>query len=205
MDELFYSLLINFCVAGGLGFTNDYILEKLDVINTSDTNSKKFSLIFFSLVNFTIFYFIDIHLKNFYLSTIITFIISLALTFTLFWWTINLVRNELNFLREKRGLGHVEHRTVRKLVLDRNDPYFVYAYDLKSKELLTWGGIGWISSDFEKDFEFEIKPLNTSYKLSYEEAINIASNEKYVDDSSIFINVDKQIQIVIIPYKTQST
>ena len=81
----------------------------------------------------------------------------------------------------------------------------VYAYDLKSKELLTWGGIGWISSDFEKDFEFEIKPLNTSYKLSYEEAINIASNEKYVDDSSIFINVDKQIQIVIIPYKTQST
>ena len=126
MDELFYSLLINFCVAGGLGFTNDYILEKLDVINTSDTNSKKFSLIFFSLVNFTIFYFIDIHLKNFYLSTIITFIISLALTFTLFWWTINLVRNELNFLREKRGLGHVEHRTVRKLVLDRNDPYFVY-------------------------------------------------------------------------------
>lgn len=199
--EIFYSLVKSFCLAGGLGYINYFILEKIGELHISqdDKDDKKFFMILFSLINLMINFLIDEIIDNIYISISITIILAIIFSFTVYKWISSLVYILINKYRKKNELGEYSSKTVRESVFDKNKVLFIYVYDLFSNEPIVCGCLGW--NDFNsKDFkEFELCPFPGGMEqIPFSEAFEIASSEKNID-ASVYINVDKKIKIVVIP------
>lgn len=85
--------------------------------------------------------------------------------------------------------------SVKTILFDRNEVLFVYVYDLRNEKLLAYGCMGWEDQN-SKDYEFSIYVYPGLEKLSFDEAVAKSKNNENVE---IYMNVDKNIKIVIIP------
>ena len=111
-------------------------------------------------------------------------------------WVVN---KYTDYIRKKRketfGSGAYSPKSVKTILFDRDEVLFVYVYDLKSSELLIHGCMGW-ENQKSKNYEFSIYPFPGLEKLSFDEAMNKCESN---DNVEAYVNVDKQIKIVIIP------
>ena len=71
---------------------------------------------------------------------------------------------------------------------------FVGLY-LRNEKLLAYGCMGW-EDQSSKDYEFSIYAYPGLEKLSFDEAVAKSRNNENVE---IYMNIDKNIKIVIIP------
>lgn len=199
MEVLLKQMILTFITAGGCGYANYYILDNLNKINISenDSNDKVFVLGLFSLINLLLcFLFTDVLKWNLVASVASTLVLTIFLSFTLFPWIIGKYTGYINKARKDSfGNGEFTPKSVRTILFDRNEVLFVYVYDLKSSELLIHGCMGW-ENQKNKNYEFSIYPFPGLEKLSFDEAMNKCENN---DNVEAYVNVDKQIKIVIIP------
>lgn len=199
MEVLLKQMILTFITAGGCGYANYYILDNLNKINISenDSNDKVFVLGLFSLINLLLcFLFTDVLKWNLVASVASTLVLTIFLSLTLFPWIIGKYTGYINKARKDSfGNGEFIPKSVRTILFDRNEVLFVYVYDLKSSELLIHGCMGW-ENQKSKNYEFSIYPFPGLEKLSFDEAMNKCENN---DNVEAYVNVDKQIKIVIIP------
>ena len=199
MEDLLKQMILAFITAGGCGYINYFILGNLNAININENDSegKVFALGLFSLFSLSLCFLLTDVLKwSIALSIATTFALTLLLSFTLFPLVIN---KYIDYISEKRkgsfGCGTFNPKSVKTILFDRNEVLFVYVYDLKSSELLIHGCMGW-ENQKSKNYEFSIYPFPGLEKLTFDEAMNKCENN---DNVEAYVNVDKQIKIVIIP------
>ena len=189
MEDLLKQMILAFVTAGGCGYVNYFILENLNLININenDSSGKVFALGLFSLLNLALcFLLTDVLEWSIALSVAVTIALTLFLSFTLFPWLIN---KYTDYISEKRK------ESVKTILFDRDEVLFVYVYDLRTNDLLIHGCMGW-ENQKSKTYEFSIYPFPGLKKLTFDEAMNKCENN---DDVEVYVNVDKQIKIVIIP------
>ncbi len=199
MEDLLKQMILAFVTAGGCGYVNYYILDNLNKINISenDSNDKIFVLGLFSLINLLVcFLFTDVFKWNLVASVASTLVLTIILSFTLFPWVIGKYTNYINKARKDSfGNGEFNSKSVKTILFDRNEVLFVYVFDLRSDKLLIHGCMGW-ENQKSKNYEFSIYPFPGLEKLTFDEAMNKCETN---DDVEAYVNVDKQIKIVIIP------
>lgn len=190
------NLITSFVLGGGLGYINYFILQNLCVINLNEKNKeeKTFTLILFSIINIILYQTLEMCINNYVFSIAITFVLSMVLSFTIFKWIMDIIYKIINEKRTKDNLGKVSNKSVRTHIFNKNITLFVYIYDLQNN-LLSYGCMGWQDEDSD-DFEFEVIPFPELDKMTFDDAVNKANKN---DDMSIYINVDKNIKIVVIP------
>lgn len=201
--EIFYSILVSLCISGGLGYINYFILDRMGEINVipDDKEEKNFFLMLFSLINLIIYFLINKIILNIYLSISITIILTILLLTPLYKKMSRLIYSLINYCRKKSNLGELSNKNIRQHLFDKNEVLFIYVYDLHSNDPIACGCMGWNEWD-EKDFkEFELVPFSGEEKLeqiSFKKAFSMAEDEKN-KGASVYINLDKNIKIVIIP------
>jgi hypothetical protein len=218
LSEVIFQLIVSFAFAGGFGYINYFILHGMGIVNLTEDNKdeKYFSLIICSVINIVLFYSINLILQfiiNSFLSSdsvyewyfivlalLITLIVTIILSFTIFKWTIIKLYNLINNNRKKSNLAGISNKSVRTLIFDKGVVLFAYVYNLESSELLCHGCMGAQSEKKDGDFEFQIYPSDKAEKWDYNYAMQRA--QKNVD-SSLYINVDKKIKIIVIPEPEQ--
>lgn len=199
MEDLLKQMILAFVTAGGCGYVNYFILENLNSININenDSSGKVFVLGLFSLFNLALCFLLTDVLKwSIALSIAITLALTLFLSFTLFPWVIN---KYIDYISKKRkgsfGGGTFSPKSVKTILFDRDEVLFVYVYDLRTNDLLIHGCMGW-ENQKSKTYEFSIYPFPGLEKLTFDEAMDKCENN---DNVEVYVNVDKQIKIVIIP------
>lgn len=196
MQTELINLIISFILGWGLSYINYFILYNLCVINLNEKNKEEkiFNLILFSIINIIFYQILEMYIDNYIFSIAITFIVSMISSFTLFKYCIQKIYNLLNIKRLKENLGEISNKTVRNHIFNINKTLFIYIYDLQNN-LLSYGCMGWQDENSD-DFEFEVIPFPGIDKLSFDEAIN---KSNIYDDMSVYINIDKNLKIVVIP------
>ena len=208
MDTNLAELFSIFLTAGGLGFINYFILSRFDKININKHNKedKPFFLVFFSLVNYALYlfslYIIEDLLKvnNQYLSTffsiILTLVVTITLTFTLFSYLSSAIQNKINEKRGEVGMSRYDSLSVKQRIFNYPNSRIIYIYDLNNN-LIDCGFSSWFSSVEDDDFELSIYPFNKENTLlTYQDVMgHINKNNK---ESDLYINIDKNIKIIVI-------
>lgn len=210
--ETIATLVTSLILSGGLGYINYYILQSIGCIQISKSNKeeKSFVLILFSLINIIIFFIIKLILTCFIRNLILLMIASLTiailltliLSFTYFKWVIDFLNKQINKFRRNIDLGEISNKSVRSLLFDKNMPVFAYAFDLKDNTYLVHGCLGWSNESPESDFEFEIVPVHNLEKITFEEGIQMSKENT---DASIYVNVSKNIKIILLPEQKNIT
>lgn len=197
-SEILTKIILSLALGGGFGYINYYILNNIGVINieSDEKEEKTFSLILFSILNILLYNFLNDLTCNTYISVLMTLIITVALSFTIFKVLMNYLYMIMNKSRKRSNLGELNNQSVRMLLFDSNKVIFVYLYGLETNKLLSYGCMGWQKETKDGDYEFEIVPTDKIDPIEYEEAVKLA--EKNVD-TSIYINIDKKIKMVVIP------
>lgn len=197
-SDLLMKIILSLGLGGGFGYINYYILNNLGIINIDkdEKEEKTFSLILFSILNVLLFNFLNDTMGNAYASVLMTLIITVVLSFTLFKTMMSAFYTVMNKSRDKLSLGELNNKSVRTLIFDSNKVIFVYLYGLETNKLLSYGCMGWQKETKDSDYEFEIVPTDKLESIEYDEAVKLA--EKNVD-TSIYINIDKKIKMVVIP------
>lgn len=91
--------------------------------------------------------------------------------------------------------GMHRYESVKTILFDRDEVLFVYVYDLRNEKLLAYGCMGWENQN-SRDYEFSIYAYPGLEKLTFDEAVAKSENNENVE---IYMNVDRNIKIVIIP------
>nr|DAT34272.1 MAG TPA: hypothetical protein [Caudoviricetes sp.] len=108
-------------------------------------------------------------------------------------YLILILTNPLRMHDSNKGMYRPQ--SVKTILFDRNEVLFVYVYSLRNEKLLAYGCMGW-EDQSSKDYEFSIYAYPGLEKLSFDEAVAKSRNNENVE---IYMNVDKNIKIVIIP------
>lgn len=200
-------LLTQFILSGGLSYLNYYILMYLSVINAEHDNENKtdsvYAKVFLTLLNVFLFYGISLipfFKENIYAILGTTLFLSMFFSFTLYLWIIKFLHWIINQYRLKvLHLSEISDKNIKQINFDKNKHMFLYMYDLRTHELLVYGGLKDYDYASGTDLEFGLVPLNEEYRLFYEKAIERATDKKNIDESFIFVNTSKNVKIVILP------
>lgn len=198
LTKIIIDMLVSFILAGGLGYINYFILDNLGVIQgeTGNTEEKRFALIFFTIIDILIFQFIKNNIfSNYVIVIFISLLVTLLFSFTVYKWMIELMYKVINFIRQKNNLGMTSNKNTKSNIFNKNRVLFAYVFDLNSDKLICHGCMGWMEL-LNEHLEFEIIPFAGLEPLSFEEAMKKVEKN---DDMSVYINVDKNIKIVVIP------
>lgn len=209
LDNNLLEIFSIFLTVGGLGFVNYFILSRMDRININKHNKedKPLFLILFSLLNYTIYlaslYVVvegPLKISNAYLSTLIsillTLIITVFLSFTLFSWLSSEIKEKINKNRKGSGISHYDSLTVKQRVFNFSASRMIYIYNL-SNQLIDCGYSGWFSSLEDDDFELSLIPFDGKSTVSeYQEVLDYINRNKL--ESDVYLNFDKNVKIVVI-------
>lgn len=211
--KLFNTLAATFVTAGGLGFINYILLEKLDIIRykKENANDKKLFIMFFSLVNYSLFLMIfkfpseESSVNQFIIELafgiIITLLISIILTFTIYPLFAFLITALLNLFRKyflKKPIGNNLTEKERLFSEVRVSTY-LYIFDFDKNKIAEGYLEGWLSDDDIKNqislsAPAEISPYNfEEVQIMFSEQ----DNDPKLDTTRHLIDFDNKIHYFI--------
>lgn len=190
---LLNTLVANFVTAGGLGFINYVILEKFEIIRNKKTSrdEKKLFILFFSLVNYALFLYVfkfpnkELPIRDFVvrlsLGIIITLVISVLLTFTIYPLLAKVLLELTNWFRTKILNKPISSNlTEKERLFSRNDVYtYLYIFDF-DKMLIGEGYLdGWLNDTDDKN-QLTLLKGNPDNNYTFDE-VNQMVNEQFND------------------------
>lgn len=196
MDENYFNLITAFVTAGGLGFINFYILDKLDIIKIkkNEKEDKALFILFFSIINYSMYLFFSSNIvlskisKNELLlesakSIIFTVCITVFLSMTIFPLLAKFLFKAINHVRvEWLKKSRVENANPRDLVFNSKVPLFVYIFDLDGK---------FVAEGYLKHWSTDADNLN---QISLT-APNIPTNDTIEDVRKLFSSEDDESEL----------
>lgn len=179
--KLFNILITSFFAAGGLGFINYYVLERLSFIRQAKDkkDEKALLILFFSIVNYATFLFVfsvpngstDIRtfIVNIAVAVVWTLVISLILSFTLYPIFSKLLVLFINWFRARfLNASSVNNLTPKEDTLAGNSVKYLYIFDFTHEKLGEGYLAGW-TSDLDKLEQIVLGPPKEILGYTYEE------------------------------------
>lgn len=211
---IFTGLIAAFITAGGAGFLNLIILEKLDCIrlHSDEDKEKNFFILLFSVLNFALFLTLmgglkvnnisieTLSTRTVIISILLTILISILASFTILpliaklsWWGINAIRTKIMKTSE------VSNWSPKEKVFMRNQPAQLYIYTLDQTFISKGFLIHWGSERIENG-EMVLTPPNNNENVDIEYVRNMFVEYDSEDESMAprhFIDSNNNLQYFI--------
>lgn len=199
LEQFIIQLVLPLSTSGVIGYFTYFVLNRMGTsfFTNEKSDDKKNWYIFFGVINVLIVYVLYIYVYPDYLVSIgLGILFSIVLAIWIYPRLFNMLYKYVNKRREKAGLSpFVGKSDVWSSLADKAQPIAVYVYDLKTNELLAYGGLGENGGEGNY-FDFAIIPYEHLEPWSYEEGIR----RSYINEGSeIYINADKGLKILFIP------
>lgn len=210
---LLNTLVASFSAAGGLGFINFIILEKLDIIRNDKEkhDDKKFFVLFFSIINYVVFLLIfsfpkeQLLIREFVtklsMGILLTLFVSVVFSFTIYPVIAKLLLMLINLFRKKiLSRGAVDNQTPRESLFSRGDvSTFVYIFDFEKNRVAEGYLEGWID-DLEKQNQVVVTAPGTLTKYTYEQVealFNDLDNDPEPETTKHLIDIDNKLHYFV--------
>ena len=226
MDNTFSQLITTFILTGGIGFINYFLLSKMDkiTINKNEKEDKVLIILFFTIVNYTIYLII----KSFVIkeatnssATLIegisiglTLFITLICSLTVFPLLINLTGKFIDFTRKNVQHKSVKHNfSPKSKAFDKNKAQEVFIFTLDYIN----GKRNYVSNGFMSDWSTidEYQNQLTLTPSSFEGIYNDYTEDDIVKqmntaqdnghDTLIYIDINQKLIYYIIYHENIAT
>lgn len=213
MYKILNILLTSFVAAGGLGFINFVILEKLEIIrqNKEQKDEKILFVLFFSIVNYALFLLVfsfpdeEIAISKFIqqlsFGILQTLLISIVLSFSLYPLLAKILKATINTFRK---------RVLRKPKADNLTPKerlfsvtgvssFIYIFNFEENKLAEGYLEGWLNDTEAKNqviLTAPASPTGHSYE-QVQELFSQLDNDPMKDTTRHLIDFDNKIHYFI--------
>lgn len=216
--ENFYTILnaliSSFVVAGGLGFINYVILEKLGIIKSEKNKSdeKLLIILFFSIVNYVIFLLIfafpttETKVKSFIILLAIgilgTLSLSIVLSFTLYPLLAKFFNMFVNWFRTViLKKVKTSNQTPKESLFCLNTVLtFIYIFDFDKNKMGEGYLDGWIN-DNELNHQISLNPAEKPTGLNFDDVEDLICKIEYTDPDlqpRHLIDFDEKVHYFIV-------
>lgn len=211
--KIFNILLTSFVSAGGLGFINFIVLEKLGIVrqNNEQKDEKILYVLFFSIVNYALFLLVfsfpekniamEDFIKQISIEVLITLLLSIILSFSVYPLLAKILRALINFFRRiilKKPI--IDNQTPKERLLSKGDvSTFVYIFDFDKNRIAEGYLDGWIN-DTEKKNQVSVTAPGTLTQYDYEQVeklFNELDNDPEPDTTRHLIDLDNRLHYFI--------
>lgn len=207
-------LITSFVAAGGLGFINFVILEKLDIIrqDKEQKDEKILFILFFSIVNYALFLLIfsfpkeDVAMSKFIsqlsFGVLVTLATSVMLSFSIYPMLAKILKAMINVFRKKiLKKPKADNQTPKERLFSASGvSAFVYIFDFEEKKLGEGYLEGWLN-DTETKNQVVLTAPESPTGHSYEQVQELFSqldNDPKKDTTRHLIDFDNKIHYFII-------
>jgi hypothetical protein len=211
--KIFNVLLTSFIGAGGLGFINFIILEKLEIIrqDKEQKDEKLLFVLFFSIVNYALFLlifsfpdgnmFISEFIKQLSLGIILTLAISIVLSFTVYPLLAKILKLAINFFRKViLNKPSADNQTPKERLLSKGDvSTFVYIFDFDKNRIAEGYLDGWLN-DTEKTNQVSVTAPGELNRYTYEQVevmFNDLDNDPEPNTTRHLIDLDNRLHYFV--------
>lgn len=199
MNDLVLKFGATLLMSGAIGYFSHSLLKAKDLLTLSNNkkDEKKAVIAILTVVNIIIFYciyaLIDlINISNTLvigLSLVISFIVSVWLSLTLFPKIITSFNESINVRRAKEGKAHFNHQLPRDKLFDNNKRKYVYVFTLTG-EYIAAGYLQDYQHDADEYYEIILKSPDSASKISIEDIEDTFEKNEF----EILIDFEKQVK-----------
>lgn len=214
-------VLASFVAAGGLGFINYYVADKLDIIEFNKSNTKialPFMLMW-SIFDFSIYLIVQAlcellkeipHIGKYFSENIvlaITLMLTICIVFILFTMVarpiFKIINNFINKRRKSAGKAEIESESVWQNFISSDVVTYIYIFNLDGTAIISGISDYTTRSTDNEGLSMSIIPFNGDHKLKNLKEVldNYATKEgKDMFNTTQFVDLDRKVIIV----KTES-
>lgn len=207
--KLFNMLLTSFVSAGGLGFINFIILEKLEIIrqDKEKKDEKILYVLFFSIINYALFLLlfsfpdeglaITDFIRQLSFGIMLTVLTSMILSFSVYPLLAKGLKESINIFRIKiLKKPKVDNQTPKERLFSKGDvSTFVYIFDFDKNSIGEGYLEGWIT-DIEKKNQVSLVAPGEINQYSYEQVekmFNEQDNDPEPNTTRHLIDFDNRL------------
>ena len=223
MDTTFSQLITTFIMTGGIGFINFFLLSKMDKIsiNKNEKEDKALIILFFTIVNYTIYLII----KSFVIKEVshlsvtliegisigLTLFVTLICSLTVFPLLISLTEIFIDFTRKNVQHKSVKHSfSPKSMAFDINKAQEIFVFTLEytdgKRNYVTNGYMSTWSDSEEYKNQFTVTPSqDEGIYNDYTENEVISQMNGYQKDGKktlIYIDNDQKLIFYIVYHDT---